>query len=1110
MECPSCKSEMPDGSRFCDVCGAALPACCPSCGAANRAGARFCSKCGKALALEGGAAPEKPASVSIPATASAERRQLTVMFCDLVGSTALSARLDPEDTREIIGAYHRCCAEQITTAGGFVAKYMGDGVLAYFGYPQAHEDDAERAVRSALSLIEAVPSLRTAHDVAIEVRIGIATGVVVVGDLIGGGAAQEHGVVGETPNVAARLQALAEPGQVVISQSTRRLTGGMFEYQDLGRVTLKGLAEPTQAWQVIGTSRVESRFEAQHEVNLTPLVGREEELELLLRRWRQAASGEGRVVLLSGEPGIGKSRLTVALSERLQDELHTRVRYFCSPRHTDSALHPSITQLERASGFERDDTPEAKLAKMTSLLGRSSGHENDSQLLAELLSIPTGGRYAPLDWSPQRKKEKTFEALLRQLEMLSRQRPVLVVYEDVHWIDPSSRELLDMSVERVASLPVLLVITFRPEFQPPWSGQAHVSTLTLSRFGRGEGTVLVERVAGNNALPDEIMAEIVERTDGIPLFVEELTKAVVEAGARDEDVASTLNKAPLSASAVPATLHASLMARLDRLGPVAKEVAQIGAAIGREFSYDVLAPIAQKSDVEVQTGLSRLTEAGLVFCRGTPPEASFLFKHALVRDVAYGSLLRGQRQQLHARIVATLLRQATDVADQQPEVLAQHCTEAELNDQAVVYWSKAARQSVARYSMIEAVAQARKGLDVLARLPDGRPRWQQELELQSALGVALNVSVGAATAETGQVYVRARALCERLGDTATLVQVVSGLATHYAQRCELAAYQQTAVDLLRLADREDDLDCRLCGHRIMGSGLYWLGDVSSSRQHLERALSLYRPEAHQPMISVIGYDLRATATSYLSDVLFILGYPDQAQERSREALSWARKLRNHPHVLVHALSNAATYNVGRRDDVAALELLREAMALATEQGFRFWLAFTRMMHCCALARRGKSAPDVAFLRKSIADYTVIGGALYRPFVVGQVAEICGSIGHLDEALDLIAEALELVETTSERHREAELCRLKGDLLIAHRPAEWGGAEVSLHRALAVARRQNAKMYELRASISLARLWRDQGKRTEARDLLAPIYGWFTEGFDTPDLKEAKALLEELG
>jgi class 3 adenylate cyclase len=438
--------------------------CCPSCGAANRAGARFCSNCGKTLATGNSETNPKPATAApiSRTTAPAERRQLTVMFCDLVGSTALSSRLDPEDMREIIGAYHRCCAEQIKKAGGFVAKYMGDGVLAYFGYPQAHEDDAERAVRAGLALVEAVPKLKTAAGVPLQVRVGIATGLVVVGDLIGSGEAQERGIVGDTPNLAARLQTLAEPGQVVISQSARRLTGGLFEYHDLGRVALKGLADPVQAWQVLGPSAVESRFDAQHETSLTPLVGREEELELLLRRWRQAAGGEGRVVLLSGDPGIGKSRLTVALEERLQSEPHTTLRYFCSPHHTDSAFYPVIAQLERTAAFERQDAPETKLDKLVSLFALPSSQDSYIQLVAELLSIPTGDRYAPFNVSPQRKKEKTFEALLRQLEMLSRQRPVLLLYEDVHWIDPSSRELLDMTVERVASLPVLLIITFRP------------------------------------------------------------------------------------------------------------------------------------------------------------------------------------------------------------------------------------------------------------------------------------------------------------------------------------------------------------------------------------------------------------------------------------------------------------------------------------------------------------------------------------------------------------------------------------------------------------------------------------------------------------------------
>ena len=601
-----------------------------------------------AIAALGATAPAA-AVMAAPSDASApveaERRQLTVIFCDLVGSTALSTRFDPEDLRELIGDYHCAVAETVGRFDGFVAKYMGDGVLIYFGYPQAHEDDAERAVRAGLAVIEAVDRLPARQD--LRVRLGIATGLAVVGDLIGEGAAQERGVVGETPNLAARLQALATPSTLVIGEATRRQIGGLFHLADLGPQALAGFAEPQPAWRVIGESGMLSRFEALRSGG-TPLVGRDEEIELLVRRWQQAKSSEGRVVLISGEPGIGKSRLTAALSERIEDEPHTRLRYFCSPHHQESALYPFIAQLERAAGFARDDMVEAKLGKLRALLAPGSRDDDDIALLRELLSLPSSA--AALNLSPQRKREKLFEALLSQLEAEAGRRPVLMVFEDAHWIDPTSREFLDLSVDRIRRLPVLLAITFRPEFQPPWGGRAHVTTLALNRLSERDGEALVQKLAGNAALTADIVAEIVERTDGVPLFVEELTKAVLESAARGDRVAAVLATTSLAALSVPATLHASLIARLDRLGTAAKEIAQIGAVLGREFSYELIEPVARRPEKARQAALDQLGDAGLLFCRGIAPHASYLFKHALVQDAAYSTLLRGRRQELHARV----------------------------------------------------------------------------------------------------------------------------------------------------------------------------------------------------------------------------------------------------------------------------------------------------------------------------------------------------------------------------------------------------------------------------------------------------------------------------
>ena len=641
--------------------------------------------------------------------------------------------MDPEDLREVISAYQKCVAETVRRCGGFVAKYMGDGVLIYFGYPQAHEDDAERAVRAGLQLIAAVAALKS--PVSLQTRVGIATGLVVVGDLIGSGEAQERGIIGETPNLAARLQGVAEPNMVVIAEGTRRLLGNLFEFEDLGAKDLKGIVGPVRAWAALRASSAEGRFEALHTAGLTALVGREEELELLLRRWSRAKRGEGQVVLLSGEAGIGKSRLTASLMERLVSEPHTRLRYFCSPQHTDSALYPVIGQMERAAGFVYDDTPQTKLDKLDAVLADTSTRMEDAALFAEMLSLPNDGRYPALDLEPQQRRQKTLEALTAQVEALSRQNPLLMIFEDAHWTDPTSLETLGRVVDRVSSLPVLLIVTFRPEFEPAWIGRPYVTALTINRLAPRDIEAMIDGVVGNKFIPTSVRHDIIERTDGIPLFVEEITKAVLEAGS-EEEAQRTAATVPHTALAVPASLHASLMARLDRLG-LAKEVAQIGAAIGREFSHALLAAVAHKAEAELQSALDRLMAAGLLFQQGTPPHATYLFKHALVRDAAYGTLLREPRHALHASIAETLENQFTEIAQSQPELLAHHFTQAGMTEAAIEWWRTAGQRSLARSALLEGVEQLKRALAQIATLPATPDLRREEIKLQVAFANAL-------------------------------------------------------------------------------------------------------------------------------------------------------------------------------------------------------------------------------------------------------------------------------------------------------------------------------------------------------------------------------------
>jgi class 3 adenylate cyclase/tetratricopeptide (TPR) repeat protein len=1037
----------------------------------------------------------------------AERRQLTVMFCDLVGSTELSTRLDPEDLGTVIGAYRRRASAIIACAGGFVARYMGDGVLAYFGYPRADEHDAERAVRAGLALVEAVGLLHTATGAPLQVRVGIATGLVVVGDLTGEGDARERDVVGETPNLAARLQALAAPNTVVIALSTRELTSGLFEYADLGAVEIKGLAMPVTAARVLRESAAESRFEALRVVR-TPLVGRDEELALLRRRWQQATTGEGCVVLVSGEPGIGKSRLAQTLVERLSGEPHTRLRWFCSPHHQESALYPTITQLERAAGFRREDTAVQRLDRLEAVLAQATDDLGEAApLLATLMSIPIGERYPPLSMTPQKQKERTLRALVAQVEGLAARQPVLMLFEDAQWSDPTSVELLDLIVDRVPALPVFLIITFRPEFTAPWIGRPHVTALGLNRLAPRQRAQMIAGIADGKALPQDIADQIIDRTDGVPLFVEELTKAVVESGMLTDAGDRYTAAGPLAPLAIPASLQASLLARLDRPAPV-REVAQIGAALGRQFSHELIGAVAPMPQQQLDDALAQLVGAELVYCRGLAPHAEYTFKHALVQDAAYSTLLRSRRRQLHAHIADTLEERFPEIVAAQPALLAQHCAEGGLAEKAADYCLAAGQQAWERSMLAEAETLFRRGLALVSGLADTEPRRERELNLQIALARVLTVSRSWGAPELIDAHSRARQLASTLKRPRALLFALGGHVNEAVfARADLKRGRLIAEEMRELGQATGDVLGEAMACRADGFVCFNLGEFTAGLAYLEKALALYDP-AHRSFFSeVMPYDMLVGVRIHSSFLLACLGHFDQAVARHEAALRDARGL-SHPPTLALALASTGISGLRvRLEPRSLLQYADELLPLATEQGLGNLRMTALINRGWCLAALGRADEGIPLLAAGLAGWHDLGFILWRPWGLTLLGDACRMAGQRQTAIEHLVEARRLADEREERWFQAETVRLSGEVLLAM--DDPAGAEGSYHEAIAIAQQQSAKLWELRAATSLARLWRDQGKRTQARELLVPVYGWFTEGFGTPVLQEAKALLDEL-
>ena len=1058
MGCSGCGFENPAGFKFCGACGSPLS------GGTVVGPAGVAS--GRSTGLAAGSSPDGP---------TGERRQLTVMFCDLVGSTALSEQLDPEDLREVLIAYQDACGQVISRFGGYIARYLGDGLLVYFGYPRAHEDDAQRAVRAGLAIVEEIARLdahlRSEKGIALAARLAVHTGLVVVGEIGAADQRETMAIVGETPNVAARLQNLAEPNTLVMSAATHRLVEGFFVCDDLGAHELRGISLPVTVYRVLRDSGARSRLDVSSASGQTPLVGRAHEVEMLRERWERAKAGDGQVALLGGEPGIGKSRLVQVLVERIAPEPRLLLECRCSPYQQNTALHPVVEMLEGACGFSPHNAAEENQARLTGLLGRHGLASSETRwLLSSLLGVPFPDADAPPALTSEQQRRRLLEAVLRLVLALAGEQPVLLVVEDLHWVDASTLELLDLIVGRAQTAPIFVILSFRSEFSPPWPLRAHMVQMTLSRLPRKEAESIIGRVAGGKRLPDAVVQQLVTRTDGIPLFVEELTKTVLEMGVLEEHDDRFELRGPLPALAIPATLQDSLLARLDRLGG-AREVAQWGAALGREFTYELLQAVSALDERMLQRELGRLVGAELLYLQEAPPRTAYVFKHALIQAAAYESLLKSRRRQYHRRIAQTLTERFPEIGAADPATLARHYTEAGLTVQAVQYWQRAGQWASEHSANAEAIGHLTTGLDLLRTLPEDPERLHLELNVLTALGPVLMPTNGYGSPEVEAVYTRALAICRQLGESSQLFPVVRGLWEFSEVSGDMATAREMAEELLRLASAADDTGLLLVAEDALGETLAYLGEVRLAHEHFERGIALYDPEQHRSLAHLYGgYDVGIICRVWSAFTLWCLGSPEQALGRCHEALALAHQFA-HPTTLAFALSIAGLLHQARRDAQATREAAEAVIALSEDQGFTFWAAFAAIQRGWALSSQGQVREGLAQIRRGLAAWEATGAVVERPLWLAVLAEACARAGAVEEGLAALAEGLAVTHEHGIRFYEAELLRLRGELLLMQTEPDEQQAVRAFREAIQVARAQHATSFELRAATSLGRLLR---------------------------------------